>query len=48
VKYKDLFVSIPKSLETDPMSISLEQSIELIKAKQEIIANKYIHEFAYE
>lgn len=47
VKYKDLFVSIPKSLETDPMSITLEQSIELIKAKQEANANKYIHEFAH-
>jgi hypothetical protein len=48
VKYKDLFVSIPKSLETDPMSITLEQSIELIKAKQEANANKYIHEFTHD
>lgn len=46
LKYKTLFVSIPKSSELDPMSISLEQSIELVKSKLEFESKKYINEFA--
>ena len=40
LRYDGLFVSIPKS--DDPYTINEERSIELIKAKQETEANKYI------
>ena len=40
LRYDSLFVSIPKS--DDPYTINEERSIELIKAKQETEANKYI------
>ncbi len=48
IKYKNLFVSIPKTSELDPMSITLEQSIELIKSKLEFESKKYIHEFEHD
>lgn len=50
LKYKDLFVSIPKWWEEplDPYTITLEQSIPLIQQKIEKENNKYIHEFDYE
>ncbi len=45
LKYKSLFVSIPKASELEPMTITLEESIPLIQAKVEFEANKYIAEF---
>ena len=45
LKYKSLFVSIPKASELEPMTITLEESIPLIAAKIEFEANKYIAEF---
>jgi DNA topoisomerase-1 len=50
LKYKDLFVSIPKWWEEplDPYTITLEQSIPLIQQKIEKENNKYIHEFTHE
>jgi len=48
LKYKSLFVSIPKVSELEPISITLDQSIELIKSKIEFESNKYIHEFDYD
>lgn len=47
IKYKNLFVSIPKSLQLDPMSITLDQCVDLIKSKLELESKKYIHEFDY-
>ncbi len=43
VQYGSLFASIPKEL--TPQEITLEQALELIKAKQEAEANKLIKEF---
>ena len=43
IKYGSLFVSIPKEL--TPEGISLEEAVELIKAKEENEANKLIKEF---
>lgn len=48
IKYKSLFVSITKASELDPMSINLEQSIELIKIKLETKSKKYINEFDHD
>jgi len=48
LKYKSLFVSIPKASELEPISITLDQSIELIKAKLEFESKKYINEFNYD
>jgi DNA topoisomerase-1 len=39
------FTSIPKASELDPMTINLEEAIELIKAKREADANKLIKTF---
>lgn len=49
LKYKDLFVSIPKWWEDplDPYTITIEQSIPLIQQKIEKENNKYIHEYDY-
>lgn len=46
VKHNNKFVSIPKDL--DPYEINLDQAIELIKAKREADANKFINEFEHE
>ena len=43
LKWNDMFVNIPRRI--DPETISLEQSIELIKAKAEKEANRYIHQW---
>lgn len=43
IKYKSLFVSIPQG--EDPLDISAERSIELVKEKIELEANKYIKTF---
>ena len=48
VKYKNIFVSIPKDSELSPMTITLEQAIPLIQEKMEKEKNKYINEFDYE
>ena len=48
VKYKNIFVSIPKDSELSPMTITLEQAIPLIQEKMEKEKNKYINEFEYE
>lgn len=47
LKYKTMFVSIPKWWEEplDPNTITLDQSIQLIKNKIDKDNNKYIHEF---
>lgn len=45
LKYKNMFVSIPKDSELDPLYITLEESIPLIDAKIEFEKNKYINEF---
>lgn len=47
LKYKTMFVSIPKGWEEplDPNTITLDQSIQLIKDKIDKENNKYIHEF---
>ncbi len=47
LKYKTMFVSIPKWWEEplDPNTITLDQSIQLIKDKIDKENNKYIHEF---
>jgi len=47
LKYKTMFVSIPKGWEEplDPNTITLDQSIQLIKDKFDKENNKYIHEF---
>lgn len=45
LKYKSMFVSIPKASELEPISITLEESIPLIQNKIEFEANKYINEF---
>jgi len=46
VKYEKLFCSIPKDMDIN--TISLDQAIELVKAKQELEKNKYINEFEVE
>ena len=43
IRHDKSFVSIPK--ETDPMSVSLEEAIELIKSKREAVENKVIKIF---
>ena len=43
VRHDKVFVSIPKG--TDPMSVSLEEAIELIKSKREAAENKVIKTF---
>ena len=43
VRYDKTFVSIPK--ENDPMTLSLDQAIELIRAKKEATENKVIKTF---
>jgi DNA topoisomerase-1 len=43
VRHDKAFVSIPKG--TDPMSVSLEEAIELIKSKREAAENKVIKTF---
>ena len=43
VRHDNAFVSIPKG--TDPMEVSLEEAIELIKAKRELVENKVIKTF---
>lgn len=45
LKYKSLFVSIPKASDLEPISITLDESIPLIDAKIEFESNKYINEF---
>jgi len=45
LKYKNMFVSIPKDSELDPLHITLEESIPLVDAKIEFEKNKYINEF---
>jgi len=45
LKYKSIFVSIPKDSGFDPASISLEDAIPLVQAKLEFEANKYIKEY---
>lgn len=51
IKYKysgkDIFASIKKDSWFDPISISLEDATELVKAKIEFEKNKYINEFEY-
>ena len=44
IKYDGKFYSLPKG--EDPLSVSLERSIEIIKAKQEADANKLIKSFS--
>jgi len=46
VRHDKAFVSIPKG--TDPMSVSLEEAIELIKSKREAAENKVIKTFEQE
>ena len=48
VKYKNIFVSMPKDSNLDPFSISLAEAIPLIQHKLEIEKNKNISEFEYE
>lgn len=48
VKFKNLFVSIPKNAEYDPMTISLTQAVELVKAKLELESQKNINKFKYD
>ena len=43
VRHNNAFVSIPKG--TDPMAISLEEAVDLIKAKREAAENKVIKTF---
>ena len=43
VRHDKAFVSIPKG--TDPMSVTLEEAIELIKSKREAVENKVIKTF---
>lgn len=43
VRYGKMFVSIPKG--KDPLEVSLEEAIELIKAKKEVEANRIIKQF---
>ena len=43
VRYESSFVSIPK--DTDPMTLSLEQAVELIIAKRESMESRVIKEF---
>ena len=46
VRHNNAFVSIPKG--TDPMAISLEEAVDLIKAKREAAENKVIKTFEEE
>ena len=46
VRHNNAFVSIPKG--TDPMAISLEEAVDLIKAKREAAVNKVIKTFEEE
>ena len=43
VRYGKMFVSIPKG--KDPLEVSLDEAIELIKAKKEVEANRIIKQF---
>ena len=43
VRHNNAFVSIPK--DTDPMSVTLEEAIELIVSKREAVVNKVIKTF---
>ena len=46
VRYDNTFVSIPKG--TDPMSVTLEDAVELIRLKREAVENKIIKTFEAE
>ena len=46
VRYDNAFVSIPKG--TDPMSVTLEDAVELIRLKREAVENKVIKTFEAE
>ena len=46
VRHNNVFVSIPKG--TDPMEVSLEEAIELLKTKREVTENKTIKTFEEE
>ena len=46
VRHNNAFVSIPKG--TDPMTLSLEEAVELIKAKREAAENKVLKTFEEE
>ena len=45
VRHNNAFVSIPK--DTDPMTVSLEDAIDLIMAKREQVENKVIKTFQF-
>ena len=46
VRHNNAFVSIPKG--TDPMTVTLDEAIELIKSKREAVENKVIKTFEEE
>ena len=46
VRYDNTFVSIPKTM--DPMTITLEEAEEMLRAKREVEAQKVIKTFAEE
>lgn len=48
VLHNKVFVSIPKASGLDPNTINLQEAVELIKAKREADANKFILEFEEE
>lgn len=52
VKYKynekDIFASIKKDSGLDPVSITLDEATEIVKAKIELEKNKYINEFTHD